>query len=203
MIGLFASAGTVRVAIGRGRGPSSQSDQLCDIALVIDRRIVERAAVEVQILGLGHAHRVQQLEAGDIGVAPRGDEQHLAVQQFLLGIEHVEDVAGADRLLGAGAFERQLVGGDRDRVRFDRLVRRDIGGVGAADVGDDQPLDADRLLLQLAAERLRLADRGPRRRRPDRAAADSEMPTLVAVVLFGNVPLGSPATSSAVPSAFE
>ena len=126
---------TVRVD-GRG-GPSFQSDQLPRIAVVIDQRIVERAAVEVQILGLGLAHRVEQLEAGDIGVAPRGDEQHLAVQQLLLGVEHVEHVAGADRLLGARAFERELVGGDRDLVRFDRLERGLVGGEGGAGVGDD------------------------------------------------------------------
>src|SRR6187397_185968 len=44
------------------------------IAIMMDQRIVERSAVEVQILGFGLAHGVEQLEAGDIGVAARGNQ---------------------------------------------------------------------------------------------------------------------------------
>ena len=86
-----------------------------DVA-VIAERIVERPAVEPEILRLGLAHGVQQLEAGDIGVALGRNQRDLRVEQFLLGIEDVEDGAGADALLGAGAFERELVGLDRDRL---------------------------------------------------------------------------------------
>ena len=96
---------------GADRSPSRSSFR--DTAIIAER-IVKRSAVEPEILRLGLAHRVQQLEAGDIGVALGGHQRDLRVQQLLLGIEDVEDGAGADALLGAGAFERELVGLDRD-----------------------------------------------------------------------------------------
>jgi hypothetical protein len=81
--------------------------------------IIERATVQPEILRLRPAHRVEEGEAGDVSVAAGGDELDLAVQQLLLGIEHVEHVPGADRLLGAGALECELVGGDGNLVRLD------------------------------------------------------------------------------------
>src|SRR5918993_4343024 len=48
---------------------------------VVAEGVVERPALEPEIVGLGLAHRVQQLGAGDIGVAPGGHERDLCVQQ--------------------------------------------------------------------------------------------------------------------------
>ena len=124
------------------RGSLAQSFQIAGDAAVIAERIVERAAFEPEIVGLGLAHGVQQLEAGDIGVAPRGHQRDLRIEQFLLGIEDVEDGAGADAVLGAGAFERQFVGLHRDLVRCDRLLRGLVAGEGRAGVGDDRALGA-------------------------------------------------------------
>ena len=73
---------------------------------IIAERVVKRSAFEAEIVGLGLAHRIQQLEARDILVAARGHQRHLRVQQFLLGVEHVEDGAGADAVLSARAFKR-------------------------------------------------------------------------------------------------
>ena len=161
-------------------------------AAIIAERIVERPAVEAEVLRLGLAHGVQQLEAGDIGVALGGHQRDLRVQQLLLGIEHVEDGAGADALLGAGAFERELVGLDRDGLGLDRLLRRLVGGEGGAGRLDDRALGADDLLQHLALERLRLADA----RRGQAALEDrhsgAETPTLVAVPASANAPLSPP-----------
>src|SRR3546814_2668727 len=52
-------------------------------AIVIRDWIVEHAAVEPEIARLGLAHRREQREARDIGVAPRGDERDLRIEQFL------------------------------------------------------------------------------------------------------------------------
>ena len=49
-------------------------------AAIIAGRIVERSAFEAEVVGLGLAHGVQQLEARDIGVAPRRHELDLRVQ---------------------------------------------------------------------------------------------------------------------------
>src|SRR5262249_14729944 len=70
----------------------------------------------------------------------------------------VEDVAGADRLLGAGAFERELVGLDRDRARLDGLLVGVICGEGGAGLGDDGALSADDQLERLAFKRPGLTD---------------------------------------------
>ena len=132
---------------------------------VIAERIVERPAVEVEVGGVGNAHRVQQLEAGDVSVALRGHQQHLRVEQLLLGVEHFDDRARADALLGAIALERELVGLDRDGVGLDRLLRRLVGRESRAHVGHHQPLAADDLLEQLpssaCAWRTRAAGRPP------------------------------------------
>ena len=66
--------------------------------------------------------------------------------------------AGADALLGAVAFERELVGLDRDGLGLDRLLRGIIIGEGGAGRLDDRALGADDLLEHLALLRLRLAD---------------------------------------------
>ena len=55
-------------------------------AAVIAERIVERPTVEAEVLRLGLAHRVQQLEAGDVGVALGGDQATCELQQLLLGV---------------------------------------------------------------------------------------------------------------------
>ena len=84
----------------------------------------------------------------------------LRLEQLLLGVQHVEDGAGADALLGAGAFERELVGLNRDGVRLDRLLRGFISGKGGAGNGDHRALGPDDLLQGLALDRLRLAGPG-------------------------------------------
>ena len=111
---------TVRVAIGGWRGSLAQSFQLFGDVPVIAERIIERPAVEPEILRLRLAHRVEQLEAGDICVALRGHERDLRIQEFLLGVQHFDDGAGADALLGAVAFERELVRLNRHRLGLNR-----------------------------------------------------------------------------------
>src|SRR3546814_2536011 len=78
-------------------------------APVIDFGVIERAALEPQVARLGLAHRGEHREGGDIGVALRRDELDLRVQIFLLGVQNVEDRAGAHAVFGANAFQRQPV----------------------------------------------------------------------------------------------
>ena len=56
---------------------------------VIAERVVERSTVEPEVLRLSLAHGVEQLEAGNVGVAPRAHQRNLAVEQFLLGVQHL------------------------------------------------------------------------------------------------------------------
>ena len=185
-----ASSGvTVRVATVPFGALSSEPvvPVACDTPVVAER-VVERAAVEVEVLGFGLAHRVEQLEAGDIGVAARGDERDLAVEQLLLGVEHVEHVAGADRLLGAGALERELVGGDGDLVRLDRLERRLVGWQRRSACWRRR---AARYRDRCSSSWL-LGTPGPggrarRPRRPGRSAAGSDRPMPVLVPLLGGM----------------
>ena len=83
---------------GADRSPSRSSFR---DPTVIAERIVKRAAVEAEIIGLGLAHGVQQLEAGDVSVALGGHQRDLRVQQLLLGIEDVENGARTNALFGA------------------------------------------------------------------------------------------------------
>ena len=127
-------------------------------AAIIAERVVERSALESQIVGFGLAHRIREREAGDIGLAARGHQFDLAVEQFLLGVEHVEDGASADAIFGARAFERQLVGLHRDLAGSDDIERGMISGESGPGIGHHQALGGDALLERLALERLRLAD---------------------------------------------
>ena len=74
----FLAESTVRVATGSWRGSCRPVVPIARDIAIIAERIVERPALEPEIVGLGLAHRVKQLEAGDIGVAPRGDQQRPA-----------------------------------------------------------------------------------------------------------------------------
>ena len=67
---------------------------------------------------------------------------------------------GADGLLGAVAFERELVRLDRDGLGLDRLLRGVVVGEGRAGRLDDGALGADDLLQHLSLLRLRLTDPG-------------------------------------------
>src|SRR3546814_1640214 len=62
---------------------------------------------QAEILSSQPAERLQQLIAGDGGVALRLDQGDLAVEQLLLGVEHVENSAGADRRLLLHAFRSE------------------------------------------------------------------------------------------------
>ena len=95
-------------------------------------------------------------------------QRDLGQQQLLLGVEHIEDGAGADTLLGARALERELVGLDRDGLRLDLLLRRVIVGERRAGGRHHRALGADDLLERLALERLGL----PRARRGQPALED-------------------------------
>ena len=68
--------------------------------------------------------------------------------------------AGADALLGAVAFERELVGLDRDDLGLDRFLGGIIAREGGAGRLDDGALGADDLLQHLPLLRLRLANAG-------------------------------------------
>ena len=163
---------TVRVATGIVPRFARPVAPIARDAAIVAERIVERPALKPEILGLGLAHRVEQLEAPDIGLAPRGDEFDLRVEQFLLGIEHVEDGPRPDAVLGPRAFQRQLVGGDGDLVGGDRILRCLIGREGRPGIGDDRALGGDALLERLAFDRLGLADpRGGKAALVDRDAA--------------------------------
>ena len=151
---------------------------------VIAERIVQGAAIEAEVLGLGLAHGVQQLEAGDVCVALGGDQRDLRVQQFLLGVEDIEHGAGADALLGARAFERELVGLDGDGVGLDRLLRGVIGREGRTGRGDDGALGPDDLLQGLPLERLRLAGAG-RGRPPWKIGMRALRPAVVWLPVLG------------------
>src|SRR3546814_15000493 len=69
----------------------------------------QRPAEEIEIASFCATHRRQQRESGDIGVALCRDELDAAVEKFLFGVEHIEDVARADAVLGTNAPERALV----------------------------------------------------------------------------------------------
>ncbi len=103
------------------------------------------------------AHRGEQAEAGDIGVAPRRHQLDAGVERFLLGIENVEDGAAADRIFGPHAFQRQRCRLDRLLVRIDRLERRLPAGIGGPRLRDHAALDLDLLFDRLRFERLGLA----------------------------------------------
>ena len=68
--------------------------------------------------------------------------------------------AGADGLLGAVAFERELVRLNRDGLGLDRVLRRVVVGVVGAGGLDDGALGAHDLLERLALPRLGLPDAG-------------------------------------------
>ena len=127
---------------------------------VIAERIVKRPTVQPELLSLRLPHCVQELEAGDIGIAPSRHEQNLRVQQLLLGVEDVENGAGADTLLGPSAFEGELVGLNRDGFRLDCLQRGFLVGKSGAGGFDDGSLGPDDSLERLPLSRLRLADPG-------------------------------------------
>ena len=60
--------------------------------------------IQPQILGLRLAHRGQQREARDIGIAPRRHQLHLCVDQFLLGVEDIQNGAVSDAVFGPDAL---------------------------------------------------------------------------------------------------
>src|SRR3546814_13812301 len=78
--------------------------------LAAEAGLEQCAAEKIEVARLRAAHRCTQSEAGDIGVAPSGHELDAAVEEFLFGIEHIENIASAAAVLGTDAFQRELVG---------------------------------------------------------------------------------------------
>src|SRR3546814_8582937 len=74
-------------------------------------------------------------------VAPSGHELDAAVEEFLFGIEHIENIARADAVLGTDAFERELVGRDRSLRRLDHDLCRLKTRICSAHLRDDAALD--------------------------------------------------------------
>ena len=65
---------------------------------------------------------VPQARSVAMAVPPCGDELDLAVEQFLLGIQNVENGAVSNAVLGAGAFEREFVCRHRAFGRGDHIL---------------------------------------------------------------------------------
>ena len=120
--------------------------------------IVERPAIEPKLVSLRLTHGVEQLEGSDIRIAARGYGGNLRIQQFLLGIEHVEHGARADASLRLSTFQREFRSGNRNLVRRYRTVSRLGARKGRARQGDHSTLGGDGLLKQLALKRLCLSD---------------------------------------------
>ncbi|PAV92526.1 hypothetical protein WR25_08458 [Diploscapter pachys] len=99
-------------------------------ALVVEHRVVQRAALQPQIARLGMAHRRQQREARDIGIAPRAHQRHLTVEQFLLRVQNLE--------------------------HGDHLLRGLPHRIGRSRLCDDVPLGRGHRLQRLAALGFRL-----------------------------------------------
>src|SRR3546814_6265230 len=83
----------------------------------------QRPAEEIEIASFCATHRRQQRESGDIGVALCRDELDAAVEKFLFGVEHIEDVARADAVLGTNALERELVSSEEHTSELQSLMR--------------------------------------------------------------------------------
>ncbi|MCY1169384.1 hypothetical protein D9M73_94110 [compost metagenome] len=121
-------------------------------------RIVKRPAIKPKIARLGPPHRRQQRKARHIGIAPRRHQGHLRVQQFLFGIQNIENGTVTDAVFGAHAFQRQFVGVDRHFARRDHLERGLPDGISRPRLRDDATLGLGNALDRLQARILSLPD---------------------------------------------
>src|SRR3546814_13166882 len=77
-----------------------------------------RSAIQPQIARLGPSHGRQQREARHIGIAPGGNEHHLCIQIFLLGIQYVEYGTCANGSFRPHALQRKPRRIERELARI-------------------------------------------------------------------------------------
>ena len=117
--------------------------------VVIDVGIIERPAVQAQIAGFGPAHGREQRKARNIAIAARRHQLHLSVEQFLFGVQNIQNGPVADGIFGAHAFQRQAGRGYSPLRRLDNPLRCPPAGIGRTGLGYNISLYRDQLLIGL------------------------------------------------------
>src|SRR3546814_12274765 len=78
-----------------------------------EARFEQRPSEKIEIARFRPTHCREQGETCDIGIALGGHELHAAIEKLLLRIEHVENIAGTDCVLGTDALQCELIRRDR------------------------------------------------------------------------------------------